>query len=150
MVVWSDNLDDIVQLCRDFQNKVMKLVWKQRGAIESVSLTGSPSTSVSPSTTASEVNLIHKAKQATALAKETGDAAAAALAASANEKSASSPPVKKGWRWNPFKRSSPAEQDVERGNTPAARPTRLLAAVQSGLAAALAICTLLDLIYCCG
>lgn len=137
MVVWSDTLDDIIPLCRDLNSKLMKLVWKHRGVIESMSVTGTPTTSLSPSTTASEVNLLHKARQASFVAKETAEAAAAALA---KTEQAQKPAPSRRW-WNLFGRQTTPEDDPEKGNAPATRPVRFHAAVHTGLATALAICT---------
>lgn len=33
LVLWSDNLDNIIPLCRDFEEKLIKLVWRQRANI---------------------------------------------------------------------------------------------------------------------
>ncbi|KAG1848119.1 glycosyl transferase family group 2-domain-containing protein [Suillus subluteus] len=30
LILWSDNLDNIIPLCRDFEEKLIKLVWRQR------------------------------------------------------------------------------------------------------------------------
>lgn len=33
LILWSDNLDNIIPLCRDFEEKLIKLVWRQRANI---------------------------------------------------------------------------------------------------------------------
>ena len=61
MVVWSDTIDNIVSRCREFQKKLTRLVWKHRAEIGSSSILISATTSVAPSTTASNVNLVSTA-----------------------------------------------------------------------------------------
>ncbi|KAG0701465.1 glycosyl transferase family group 2-domain-containing protein [Suillus ampliporus] len=44
LILWSDNLDNIIPLCRDFEEKLIKLVWRQRAAISAAPSVISPST----------------------------------------------------------------------------------------------------------
>ena len=37
LVVWSYDLDNIIPTCRDFEDKLIKLVWRQRAAIMALS-----------------------------------------------------------------------------------------------------------------
>lgn len=54
--MWSDDLDHIVPLCNEFDEKLMKLVWQSRSMVASPSFDSS-----APSATASDVNLNEKA-----------------------------------------------------------------------------------------
>ncbi|KAI0771442.1 glycosyl transferase family group 2-domain-containing protein [Irpex lacteus] len=36
LVVWSYNLDDVIPTCRDFEDKLIKLVWSRRATLEDV------------------------------------------------------------------------------------------------------------------
>ena len=35
LVIWSDNLDNIIPICRDFEDKLIKLVWRARAPLPS-------------------------------------------------------------------------------------------------------------------
>ncbi|OCH85861.1 hypothetical protein OBBRIDRAFT_739082 [Obba rivulosa] len=54
LVVWSYNLDNIIPICTDFEEKLIMLIWNRRTAFSLPS-------SVAPSNTASDVNLNEKA-----------------------------------------------------------------------------------------
>ncbi|OBZ73353.1 hypothetical protein A0H81_07233 [Grifola frondosa] len=60
LVVWSYNLDNIISTCRDFEEKLIKLVWNRRFTYSSTL------NSASASTSASDVNLTEKTKEAEA------------------------------------------------------------------------------------
>ena len=36
LVVWSDNIESIIPLCRDFDNSLVKLVWSRRHPVPNV------------------------------------------------------------------------------------------------------------------
>ena len=55
MVVWTYDLDSIIPTCRDFEEKLIKLVWNQRS-----SALASLTSSAAPSNTGSDVNLTEK------------------------------------------------------------------------------------------
>ena len=55
LVVWANSLDDIIPTCRDFEDKLIKLVWNQRS-----SALASLTSSAAPSNTGSDVNLTEK------------------------------------------------------------------------------------------
>ena len=131
LIVWSDDLDHIVPLCSEFDEKLMKLVWRSR-LVASPSVATSDSTPI-PSTTASNVNLNEKA--ASARASVTVTEAAVATAAVV-------PPKKFwgfGWKLSSKKPHSGAV-DLEKGPTRSARPIRLLAPLYGGLGSALSLC----------
>ena len=143
LVVWADGLDQIIPLCKSFDEKLMKLAWRSKANSFTPSILSSPSPSNSsaPSTNASNVNLTEKNKM-----KETGDIIAtfaaeekAALEAAA---AASSPPSKESdeekLKW--FGRNaSKIVCDIEK-DTKRPRPVRLFASVFIGAGAGLAVC----------
>ena len=140
LVVWSDDLDHIVPLCSEFEEKLMKLVWRSR-LVTSPSVTTSDSTPVT-STTASNVNLNEKATAARVSVIVTE--AAVATAALTPLATAAAPKKKfwgLGWRLSSKKPSSDAI-DPEKGSSPPPRAIRLFAPLYGGLGSGLAICKL--------
>ncbi|KAJ7364628.1 glycosyl transferase family group 2-domain-containing protein [Mycena albidolilacea] len=148
LVAWSDDIDTIVPLCADFEEKLMKLVWRARttaSANPSILTAGSIGTAVaSPSTTASDVNL-------TAEKEKPAPAPAPAAPAAGGKK-------KKGkWSWKLRRKDtgvagaappSPTSDahDIEKQDPAAAvasgreaRPIRWLAPFYGGLGAGLAL-----------
>ncbi|KAJ8457048.1 hypothetical protein ONZ45_g18470 [Pleurotus djamor] len=133
LVVWSDDLDNIIPLCADFDDKLIKLVWRSRPMAQSSS--SSAVTSVSPSTTASNVNLSEKSNAAIVAVSEA--AAQAALAEKERPKVETSS-WKWGWKLSPIAKN-PAPGDLEKGSSRSSRPIRLLAPMYSGLGVALSM-----------
>ncbi|KAJ3560835.1 hypothetical protein NP233_g10573 [Leucocoprinus birnbaumii] len=136
LVVWSDDLDHIVPLCREFNEKLMKYIWRSRATAHSIST--SVATSVAPSTTASNVNLnqSHNAPPLDAVTT-------AVTSATTSEKVKPETPQKSrpwkflGWSWTT---SKPQVADPEKGvDTTSPRPIRLLAPIYGGLGAGLSI-----------
>ena len=131
MVVWTYDLDSIIPTCRDFEDKLIKLVWNRRAAFSS-----SLASSAAPSTFGSDVNLTEKPR-GTGAEKEKDSAAAAVVPA---PKDPRAPPTKSRacgflgyWKAD----ASDLEKTAE---GPSARPTRLFAPVYCGLGAALSLC----------
>jgi hypothetical protein len=56
LVVWSDNLENIIDLCQEFDRKLIQLVWKIRPAVSAMSMMSS----VPASSAGSEANLNEK------------------------------------------------------------------------------------------
>ena len=78
LVVWAYNLDDIIPHCRDFEDKLIKLVWNRRSAFTSLA------NSTTASAFGSDVNLNEKPAAAVVVAAAKESVAtkeAAALAA---------------------------------------------------------------------
>ncbi|KAH7922287.1 hypothetical protein BV22DRAFT_1037622 [Leucogyrophana mollusca] len=127
LILWSDSLDNIIPLCRDFEDKLIKLVWRSRGA-----LSAAPS-ELSPSTTPSDDDLAEKVRDA-------GEA----IPVTKKELDNRVPKAKSGSKWwLPSWRSSrsqaeQAEADVEKGGKKPRR-TRLIAPLYNGLGCALSI-----------
>lgn len=132
LVVWSDEMENVIPLCREFDAKLIKLVWRSRPATIVSSI--APSTA-SPSTTASNADLTEKTREVIPFTKE-------ALAEPAPVAGETVPPKRKwGWAWKvSSKKASAPNSDVEKGTTgKSLRPIRLFAPVYGGLAAGLAI-----------
>ena len=128
LVVWAYNLDDIIPHCRDFEDKLIKLVWNQR-----TNPSGSLDSSLAPSAAGSEQNLNEKAKQIIT-EKEIEERAKEKDQANKRE-----PPKKR--RLLGFSYFVSNKEDVEQNaEGPSYRPLRLFAPFYGGLAAALAIC----------
>jgi hypothetical protein len=125
LVVWSHELDGILPLCHDFEEKLIKLVWRSRPALQSTTL------SLNLSQAGSEVNLT-----------ETGQKEKEKAVISARDKR----PPKRGW--NIFRAPREVEEDEEKGaaGKTNARPIRLFAPLYGGIGAALAVRECLDAI----
>ncbi|KAE9389013.1 hypothetical protein BT96DRAFT_1003645 [Gymnopus androsaceus JB14] len=128
LIVWSDDLDNILGLCSDFETKLVKLVWRSRMTTGAPSVISNGST-VAPSTTTSDVNLNEKP----ALTPDIPPLPSLA------EKTPTQPPkTKSKWNWWKLSKEAP-KSDLEKGSTPPARPTLLFAPFYSGFGAGLAI-----------
>jgi len=131
LVAWADNVDQIIPLVRDFEDKLIKLVWRSRGALSIIS-SGAPSF-VSPSATASYVNLSEKNKEI-------------AIATATGPDQEKPKPAKKKWgfSYKSSRKETPVSvegHNAEKGRGGrSARPLRLLAPFYGGLGAALSIC----------
>jgi hypothetical protein len=143
LIVWSDNLDAILSLCHDFEDKLIKLVWRSRPVLSS---TMTASSSASPSYAGSEINLTEKV--------DPGKHGDASVVIPDRDKP---PPTKKrmmSWSWKLSKHETAAapaagpvggdaEKDEENGAlAKCPRPIRLFAPFYGGLGAALAVCEL--------
>ncbi|KAH9987635.1 glycosyl transferase family group 2-domain-containing protein [Russula compacta] len=127
LVVWSNNLDNIIPLCRDFEGNLIKLVWSRRHSL--TSLTPGPSLVATPAVlsavnSASDVDLNEKVQET-----ETTP-----------ELESSPKPISGGslwgWRIGSKAKRAPAPGDLERGGA-SSRPTRYFAPVYGGLGLAL-------------
>ncbi|KAI0809128.1 glycosyl transferase family group 2-domain-containing protein [Irpex lacteus] len=58
LIVWAYNLDNIIAACRDFEDQLIALVWKQRSAFASIDTSAAPS--AAPSSAGSDANLTEK------------------------------------------------------------------------------------------
>ncbi|CAK5270569.1 unnamed protein product [Mycena citricolor] len=138
LIVWSDDIDSIVPHCADFEEKLMKLVWRFRTQNGSASVLTSGSVGA-PSTTASDVNLTEKP----ALGPMTEGGLDIDAVAAAHAEKTQAPPKKNrvcGW-WKLGSRSSgPAPGDPEKQQARKdMRPIRLFAPFYNGLGAGLAV-----------
>ncbi|KAL7277979.1 hypothetical protein ACG7TL_007932 [Trametes sanguinea] len=123
LVVWSYHLDTIIPTCRDFEDKLIKLVWKLRSGGTSISSIILPS-----SNTSSDVNLNEKAPE------------------EVSTKETSAPPQeppkakKKKRRCGALGYWITDKDDVEKNaEGPSPRPVRLFAPVYNGLGVAMSL-----------
>ncbi len=121
--MWSYNLDSIIPTCRDFEDKLIKLVWKRRSAFASLA------SSIAPSTTPSDVNLNEKSD--TALVTEKA-------AVIPTPKVLPAPPKKRSCGLGYWKADASDLEKTAEG--PSSRPMRMFAPVYCGLGAALSLC----------
>ncbi|KAL9708789.1 hypothetical protein Ac2012v2_007943 [Leucoagaricus gongylophorus] len=136
VVVWSEDLDQIISLCDEFNEKLIKYIWRTRATMHSASTSAAPS--VASSTTASNTHLNHHPPSSSP------DAEAGAVSAVGPPGKAKKTKSQKSrtcnildWRWIT---SRTTETDPEKGtDPPSPRPMRLLAPVYGGLGAALSI-----------
>jgi hypothetical protein len=137
IVIWSDNFDSIIPLCRDLEEKLIKLVWRLRHMTSPVSST--PPSTNSPSVTASATNLAEKNRVLTETIPVTDK--------ERNNVRSKAPPKKSRWGWSwrvsPENRGTSAEEyDLDKEASPGSkgpRPIRLYAPFYCGLATALSI-----------
>lgn len=122
LVVWSYNLDSIIPTCRDFEDKLIKLVWKRRSAFASLA------SSIAPSTAPSDVNLNEKSD--TALVTEKA-------AVIPTPKVLPTPPKKRSCGLGYWKADASDLEKTAEG--PSSRPMRMFAPVYCGLGAALSL-----------
>ncbi|KAF7313187.1 Glyco-trans-2-like domain-containing protein [Mycena kentingensis (nom. inval.)] len=135
LIVWSDDIESIVPQCADFEEKLVKLVWRSRTASASILSAGSVPASVTPSTTASDVNLADKPSPPSSL-PSVAEAAATAAATQPESK------PRWWWSWKLGKRSTtPVPRDIEKQSTTGreTRPLRLFAPLYNGLGAGLSV-----------
>ncbi|KAH6905024.1 glycosyl transferase family group 2-domain-containing protein [Coprinopsis sp. MPI-PUGE-AT-0042] len=135
LVVWCDDLDQIIPLCREFEEKIMKLVWRSRRSIASASILTSSTSLPVPSLDSS--SLILNEKNADGAAVPTVGATKPLEAVA--EKPA---PKRKWWSWKLSKKAEPSSSgssDPEKGETRGERPVRLFAPFYSGLGLGLSI-----------
>jgi hypothetical protein len=125
MVVWTDDFDTIIPLAREFEEKLIKLVWRNRFTFSAPN-----STRQSPAATHSDVRLTEK----------TGPSIPEPTARDA-------PPTKSswsfGWKLSSRAPAAPKDQDPEKGVAERApRRMRMFAPFYNGLGCAMTICRL--------
>lgn len=135
MVIWADNFDNIIPLCRDLEEKLIKLIWRYRHLTSSATTAPSSTNIVSAIASAIGSATSFEEKDPVLTEKE-----------QKNSRSKSSPKSSRwGWNWraSPEKRSAQAnEHDVEKegsSGSPGPRPLRLYAPFYCGLATGLSI-----------
>ncbi|KAG1820067.1 glycosyl transferase family group 2-domain-containing protein [Suillus variegatus] len=136
IVIWADSFDSIIPLCRELEEKLIKLVWRLRHEITHVSNTP-PSNAAS--VVASDANLVERDAVLT-------EAIPVTEKERNNVHSKSSQKTSRwGWSWrvSPEKRGAhPEEYDLEKAGSSGnkgSRPIRLYAPFYCGLATALSI-----------
>ncbi|OJA18960.1 hypothetical protein AZE42_06040 [Rhizopogon vesiculosus] len=134
IVVWSDSFDGIIPLCRDFEEKLIKLVWRYRR----MALSGhsAPPSTNSPSVVASAANLVIKDTVLTESIPVTEKERNNVRSKTSSNKS------RWCWRWRVPQGGSTDDPDLEKeasSVTKGPRPIRLYAPFYCGLATALSI-----------
>ena len=125
MVIWTDDFDTIIPLAREFEEKLIKLVWKNRLAFSAPN-----SVQQSPAATSSNVGLNEKPPSSTP-------------ELTARDKAPKKSKWRFGWKLSSEEPSVPKNQDPEKGTseyTP--RRMRMFAPFYNGLGCALSICRL--------
>lgn len=131
LVVWAYNLENIIPTCRDFDDKLIKLVWNQRSAFLT---SASPSSS---SNTSSDANLTEKQSP---LVDEKEVEAIARQKEQSSKRDKDKKKKKRGCSFGLSYFVSNKEDIEKAADGPSLRPTRLLAPIYCGLAAALSFC----------
>src|SRR6266404_2239545 len=134
LIVWSENLDTIVPLCRDFEDKLIKLVWNRHTVF---GLSPGPSIPATPAITsainsASEIQLNEDAQ-------EQEDTPRGSTELTDPKAKAISGGTLWGWRLSSKARRAPSPQDVEKGG-PSLRPARHYGPFYCGVALAMSSC----------
>ena len=126
--MWAYDLDNIIPTCRDFEDKLIKLVWNQRLAYGSLASSAAPS--------ASDVNLTEKAveivdeKEVAAIVEQKVD----------SSKRTDGKQKSRGCRLGLGYFVSSKEDIEKTAQGPSERPMRLLAPFYAGVSAAMSIC----------
>ena len=123
MVVWTDDFDTIIPLAREFEEKLIKLVWQNR-----VAFSAPNSTLQTPVDTSSDVRLNEKTDSTTP-------------EPTARDRAPKKSKWSFGWRLSSTGPAAPKDQDPEKSvpeYTP--RRMRLFAPFYNGFGCALAIC----------
>ncbi|EJD00578.1 uncharacterized protein FOMMEDRAFT_91587 [Fomitiporia mediterranea MF3/22] len=142
LVIWADILDNIIPIARDFEDKLVKLVWRVRPPL-------SPSTSAitagsigTPSTSLSQRNLNEKRKSE--------DDSEEQESIEVQQRAKAAADAKRGFSWFGWRTTKDRHGlttgartekiDIEAGDdVPEARPIRLFAPVYGGLAAGMSL-----------
>ncbi|KAG6890188.1 hypothetical protein C0995_010893 [Termitomyces sp. Mi166 len=141
LIVWSDDLDQIVPLCSEFEEKIMKLVWRSR--TNPTSIVTSTTTSASLSTTASDVNLNEKSTHQPVTVTDAVAAVTLAEKEGVTTSKQESAPTKSKWGWSwrlSSKRPLKSKKDIEKGTSGREdRPIRLFGPFYDGLGLGFAV-----------
>ncbi|KAF9782477.1 glycosyl transferase family group 2-domain-containing protein [Thelephora terrestris] len=122
MVVWTDDFDTIIPLAREFEEKLIKLVWQNR-----VAFSASNSTAQTPVDTSSDVRLNEKAESSPP-------------ESTVRDKVPKKSKWSFGWKLSSEGPVSPKDQDTEKGVPEyAPRRMRMFAPFYNGLGCALSI-----------
>ena len=125
MVVWTDDFDTIIPLAREFEEKLIKLVWKNRLAFSAPN-----STQQSPAATSSNVGLTEKVESSTP-------------EPTARDKAPTKSRWRFGWKLSSKEPAPSKDEDPEKGVSGyIPRRMRMFAPFYNGMGCALSICRL--------
>ena len=152
LLVWADNLDDIIPLAHELDDKLIKLIWRARlpqSTAASVASAGSIGTlgvlpganSPSSSSLDEKQGIVEKA---VAIAGTTQAPQSQPATLPPKPEIPTVKPAKKkfkfGWRTTVQEAKEKRRQDVEKADGKEPRPIRLFAPIYGGLGCALSIC----------
>ncbi|KAH7919846.1 hypothetical protein BV22DRAFT_1022266 [Leucogyrophana mollusca] len=123
LVVWSDSLNAIIPTARDFEDRLIRLLWRTRPPVSSISSTIPSSASAPASVSGHSHSHLANEKRSTSTSSG-GD----------KEKLPAQPQFKRTW----YGRKVPLPPVDLENAAPEERPTRIFAPVYNGLAAGLA------------
>lgn len=138
LIVWTDDLDTIVPQCKEFEEKLMKLVWRSRPTTVASSIVNTNTPSISASIVGSEANLNEKAPQGLETIPDSK------VSVTEKERPQPPPPAKRSfwkWSWKLSDEKTPLpSSDIEKGiSTIQARPIRYFAPIYTGFSAGLSV-----------
>ena len=136
LVVWAYNLDHIIPIVQDFEDKLIRLVWRTRPAVSSSvsAITGGSIGTLPPSGASTQQKLVENSQDDAGTESQEGAQQRGKGAADSNQGSSWL-----GWRTTKGKAGLTTGDrtekiDVELGDeTPELRPIRLLAPIYAGL-----------------
>jgi len=128
LVVWTDNLDTIVPQCKDFEEKLMKLVWRSRPTTIASSYVTTPADS--------NVNLTEKMQPMGTLTELT-----TTVDEKEKEVTETATKTRSKWGWKLSNKKTPTPRsDMEKGETSIqARPIRYFAPIYIGFSCGLSV-----------
>lgn len=130
LVIWAYQLDDIIPTYREFEDKLIKLVWNRRSTFSSAF-----------SLPQSTVDSVATMKADIATEKAQAEVSSSEIKNETPEASKESKQKVRKARSCGLRYWTSGKNDVEkRADGPSSRPTRLFAAVYAGIATALSIC----------
>ncbi|KAG6334614.1 hypothetical protein ID866_4475 [Astraeus odoratus] len=126
LVIWTDQLDNIIPLHRDFEDKLIKLVWQARATVSV------PPSEIGVSVEPSDESLVEK------VGHDLSPVKIPVTEREVTNANAKLPSTRSSWKWFSW-RSTRQEHDIENSSPHKARPVRLIAPLYSGLGCALSI-----------
>ena len=146
----SDSLNTIIPLTKDFDEKLIQLVWSIRVSANGIPTAGSITPEVAspvigtPGTSASDVHLRTPPSPEILSPVPTTKEVTPAEAPKAKSKSKGSL-----WGWRIGDKAAQAESDTESASGSSSRPIRLFAPIYGGLGAGLSLCTCKTIFHYC-
>lgn len=140
LVVWSDSLNTIIPLTKDFDEKLIQLVWSIRVSANGIPTAGSVTPEVAspvigtPITSMSDVHL-REPHSAELLAPISATKEVIPVEGAKTKKTKGSL-----WGWRIADKADQAQSDPESASGAKSRPIRLFAPIYGGLGAGLSLC----------
>ena len=140
--MWADSLNTIIPLTKDFDEKLIQLVWSIRVSANGIPTAGSVTPSVAspvigtPITSASDVHLHEPSSPELLTPVPATKEVVPAEGAKPKAKTKGSL-----WGWRIGDKAAQAQGDTESAAGASSRPIRLFAPIYGGLGAGLSLCT---------